>query len=82
MLAPWKESYGTSRQCINEQRHHFAEKSPYSQRRRGQQRIKWLDGITGSTDMSFSKLREMVKDWEAWRAAVCRICKQSDTTSN
>ena len=39
-----------------------------------------MDGITGSTDMSFGKLREMVKDWEAWRAAVCRICKQSDTT--
>ena len=39
-----------------------------------------MDGITGSTDMRFGKLREMVKDWEDWRAAVCRICKQSDTT--
>ena len=48
-------------------------------RRRGQQRVRWLDGITDSMDMSLSKLQKMVKDREAWRVVMHGIT-ESDTT--
>ena len=51
-------------------------------RRRGQQRLKWLDGITGSMNMSVSKLREIVKDRDAWRAAVHGITKNQTRLSD
>ena len=49
-------------------------------RRRGQQRVKWLDGVIDSVDMNLNKFWETVKDREAWLGAVHGVAKSSDTT--